>query len=481
MPQFVLNFFLVTQIIYLFNLVLTNLSSMLFIIYAFPSIIVNYFTENSGLFKNLIRSQAHLPVSILIPAYNEETTIIQTVEALLNTDFSEYEVIVISDGSTDGTLDALIEKFNLYSVPTPRYLPLKHQKIRQVYYSYNFLRLTVIDKENGGKADALNTGINLSRYPLFCCIDADTLLNRDAILKAALRYTWNKRLIAVGGAVRIINGANLDDYPVVHPSLPKRIIERLQIVEYTRAFLAGRTFWSAINGILIISGAFGIFRKDIVIAIGGYRHTIGEDFDLVVRMRRYCYDNDIDHRVEFLPDTMCWTQAPSDYESLLKQRNRWQRGLIETLYYNRRMIFNPQYGVVGMFALPYFLLIEALNPLIVFLGAVTVLVLYLGGLINQDTIVLFFLLELVWGISLNIFSFWLKIFAKDSYGARKIARLFLDSLLEPFYHKPLIKMEQLIASFTFMNSQWGKIKRHDFGKNASNNSKNTTETAVTKP
>jgi cellulose synthase/poly-beta-1,6-N-acetylglucosamine synthase-like glycosyltransferase len=474
--QYLIQILLASQIIYLANLIITNFSSMIFIVMALPRVIINYFSEHTGLIKNYVRSQTHLPVSILVPAYNEETTIIKTVEALLKTEFSEYEIIVVNDGSTDGTLEVLKKHFDLYSVATPPYLPIKHKCIRQIYKSHLYGHLVLVDKENGGKADALNAGLNISRYPLFCCIDADSLTSKDAILNSAFHFTLDKRIIAVGGSINIINGSKVDENYNVIPSIPRKMIERIQVIEYTRAFLAGRTFWSAINGMLIVSGAFGIFRKDIVKAIGGYRHTIGEDFDLVIRMRRYCYENKIEHRVLYLPEPMSWTQAPSDYSSLLKQRNRWQRGLIECLYHNRSMIFNPKYGVVGMIALPYYLIVEALNPLIVFIGAISIIILYLADLISENAVTLFFLLEFVWGMALNVFAFWLKIFRRNPYSIPKIFTLLWDSMLEPIYYKPLIKLEQFIATFNFMNSEWGQINRHKIEQ--SDDSVSCTTTAI---
>ncbi len=464
------------QILYLLNLLITNLSSMIFIILAIPKMVINYFTEHTGLIKNYIRSQTHLPVSILVPAYNEETTILKTVETLLELDFSEYEIIVINDGSSDQTLKILHEHYKLYMVPIPFYLPLKHKKIRHIYRTPLYESLIVVDKENGGKADALNVGINISRYPLFCSIDADSITDKEAILKAALQFSLDERVIAVGGSINILNGSQIDEEHNIHPAIPKLTIERMQIIEYARAFLAGRVFWSAINGMLIVSGAYGLFRKDIVKAIGGYRHTIGEDFDLVLRMRRYCYDKKIKHRVIFLPDTMSWTQAPSDYHSLLKQRNRWQRGLIECLFHNRSMIFNPRYGSVGLIALPYYLIVEALNPLIVFLGSLSITLFYLAGIINEETLTLFFFLEFVWGMALNIFTFWLKIFRRTPYSTLSIILLLWDSILEPLYYKPLIKMEQFIATFNFMNAEWGQIKRHEI----SSSKKIETDTPTSK-
>jgi len=458
--QTIIHLLLVSQFIYLINLIATNLSSMFFLVFALRDMMLGYFTERSNLIQSYLNSQSHLPISILVPAYNEETTITQTLHSLLNIEFNEYEVIVINDGSTDFTLDKLIKDFRLYPIEMPKRLPIPHRSIYTVYHSHLYHNLVVIDKENGGKSDALNAGINLSSYPLFCTLDADTILNRDSIIKAVLRFSQDGTTIATGGTIGILNGSTLTQKHTIVRHLPRRLIEQMQIIEYTRGFLAGRTFWAAINGLLIVSGAFGIFRKDIVMAIDGYRHTIGEDLDLLIRMRRYCYQENKPHRVSYLPDIMCWTQAPSDYPSLLKQRNRWHRGLIETLYHNRTMLFNPRYGVIGLLTLPYYLLIEALNPLVTFFGVLSIITLYLLNLINPDTILLFFVLEFVWGIALNILSFWLEIFLESSFKTYEILRLLLASTLEPFYYKPLIKIEQLIATFTFMNTHWGEIRRH---------------------
>ncbi len=451
---------LLFQFVYLINLVLTNITSTLFVFYSLFDVSKNYFTKRTALLKSVAKNRVYLPVSILMPAYNEELTVINSAKSLLNIDFEEYEVIVINDGSKDNTFKKLQEAFELYPVAAPSELLLKHAAIRQVYRSPHYKNLTVIDKENGGKADALNAGINLSRYPLFCSIDADTILEQDSLLRTSLLFIQDERVIAAGGHIGISNGSSFDKNHKIHLGLPSRFIERIQIIEYARGFLAGRTFWSAINGLLIVSGAFGIFRKDLVVKIGGYRHTIGEDFDLVIRMRRYCYDYKIPHKVSFIPEIMCWTQAPTDSNSLFKQRNRWQRGLIESLFYNKKMILNPRYGITGLITLPYYLFIEIFNPLIAFMGAISILLLYLAGFINQNTILLFFILEFVWGMALNIFALWLIIFIRESYSFKIILRFTLDCMLEPFGYKPVTKMEQLIATFTFLNREWGEIQRH---------------------
>ena len=456
----IINFFLLLQFLYLFFLLLTNLSTTFFIVISLRRVIDYFFSSMDVLAHKIINSNNYRPVSILVPAYNEEKTIITSVHSFLRLHFPEYEVIVINDGSTDTTMELLIEEFELFINVRPIKMQIPHQEIRGVYLSTKYPNLIVVDKENGGKSDALNCGINISRYPLFCSVDADTMLEYDAIIKSIITFSEDRRVIAVGGKIGILNGCEIKGSKVTAKRVPKTQIEAFQVIEYTRGFLAGRTAWDQMGALLIISGAFGIFRKDIVLKINGYRHTIGEDFDLLIRMHRYSYDNKIDHEVRFIPDTMCWTQAPNDYGSLLKQRNRWHRGLLETLYYNRGMLFNPHYKKVGLLALPYFLVVEALSPVITILGIISIIVFFLFGLLNQDAIVIFFLLEFVWGALLNIGSLSLEFFVKHRFRSlREIYMLLLLSFLEPIIYRPLLKVESFLATFNFLNTSWGEIKR----------------------
>ncbi len=448
------------QYFYIFYLIATNTAATIMVWTTLKQMISNYFYEMDTLLQSLYRTKVYTPVSILAPAYNEETTIISSVYSLLKLKFIEYEIIIINDGSGDATLERLLEHFNLYSVAVPQDLTLKHQRIRNIYRSHEYKNLMIIDKENGGKADALNSAINISSYPLICCVDADTILEEDSILRGIDKLVIDNRVIAVGGAIGITNGSEIKDHKLTKRKVPKKLLEGFQTLEYLRGFFAGRVGWQNSNGLILISGAFGIFKKDLILKIGGYRHTIGEDFDLLIRMRRYCYEHKIEHQVSFVSEIVCWTQCPSDYTSLLKQRNRWHRGLLETLYYHRKIILNPKYGIVGMVATPYFIFIEALGPLITFIGTISILLLYIYGFINSYTIVLFFALEFVWGITLNIFSLYLDLFTKHSYkGYLSYIILILLSFIEPFIYKPLLKAELFMATFNFMNSSWGEIKR----------------------
>jgi len=460
MTNSIISFFIQIQLIYLLYLIITNVSATLLILISLKKLILEYYNNSQYIMRKIIESHIYRPVSIIVPAYNEEQTLIASINSFMRLHFPEFEVIVVNDGSNDNSMEKLKKEFQLISTIIPKRLLLSHQKIRGVYKSELYSNLIVIDKENGGKADALNSGINLSQYPLFCCVDADSILEERSILSAMESFVKDRSVVAVGGTVGILNGSQIENNRVTKRILPKRFIESVQVMEYLRGFLSGRTGWEQMNALLIVSGAFGIFRKDIVMKINGYRHTIGEDFDLLVRMRKYCYDNKIEHKVSFIPETMCWTQAPSDFTSLLKQRNRWHRGLLETLYHNRKMILNPKYKIIGMLSLPYFILIEAAGPIITFLGVISLIVLYIYGTINKDTILLFFMLEFVWGISLNILSVSMDIFTLHAYqNFSSLIKLLWLGILEPFIYRPAIKVEQFMASFNFFNANWGEIKR----------------------
>jgi len=309
---------------------------------------------------------AHVPpVSILVPSYNEELTIIENVRSLLSLNYPEYEVIVINDGSQDNTLQVLIDEFNLKFLPNhaERRL-LDATPINGVYHNPDYPSLYVIDKRNGGKADSLNAGINLSHYPLICTIDADSLLEKDALIRIARVYMENPdETVAIGGSVRIANGCTIEDGIIKKVRLPDKILPMFQNIEYLKAFLGGRIGWSSINALLIVSGAFGVFRKDYVVKVGGYREGFpGEDMNIIIKLHRYMLENKLPYRIAFCPDAVCWTQAPDSFRILTSQRKRWGRGNIKNMWDYRFMVFNPKYKQVGLLTMPYNVIFETLNP-----------------------------------------------------------------------------------------------------------------------
>lgn len=412
--------------------------------------------------QNLVSGIFYRPITIIVPAYNEELTIVTTVTLLMKLRYPEFEVIVVNDGSRDDTLTLLTEAFQLIPINRPTAAAIPHQPSRGVYLSLLHDNLTVIDKENGGKSDALNAGINASRFPLFCSVDADSILESDALLRAAKLFVEDQKVIATGGIVRVLNGCTIRNGRVAEVRAPRRWIECFQAVEYIRGFLTGRTSWNFLNGLLIISGAFGIFRKDMVQAIGGYRTTVGEDMDLVVRLHRHCRKEKIPYKIQFVPDPVCWTQAPDDYRSLLKQRNRWQRGLIDSLWHNRGMFLNPRYGSIGLLVFPYFLFFEALGPLIEFIGYFGFVLFFWFDLVDYDFALLFLLFALLWGIWLNIGAITLDNMIFRRYrSAGDLLKLSVFGFIEFAGYRQLLVVERLIATLTFWRHGWGKPSRQE--------------------
>jgi cellulose synthase/poly-beta-1,6-N-acetylglucosamine synthase-like glycosyltransferase len=369
------------------------------------------------------------PISIIAPAHNEENSIVESVRNLLSLEYPQYEVIVVNDGSTDSTLKKLIEAFDLKKTQWVFRKVADHKPIRSIYICPTNTKLIVVDKLNGKKADAMNAGLNIAHYPLFCAIDSDSLIDRDSLLKVVRPFLEDpERTVGVGGIVRLINGCSVKSGQVTRIRLSRNTLARFQTLEYFRAFLGGRIGMSLIKSILIISGAFGVFRKDLVLKCGGYRpDAIGEDLDLVVRLRKYLHDHKIPYAIHFLPDPICWTEVPETMKSLKGQRNRWHRGLIEAFMYSRRMIFNPRYGVTGLFAMPFYLIFELFGPLIELLGyAIFVLCLFLN-LVNYPFAFIFFLLSVALGTLLSVTALLL-----EEFSLRRFPRT-SDILLMAFY------------------------------------------------
>ncbi len=336
------------------------------------------------------------PVTMIAPARNEESSIRIAVRNLLDLDYPQLEIIVVNDGSEDRTLDEMREEFRLRLVRAVYVPEMKSAAVRGLYRSGVDPRLLVIDKEPGGsKADAVNAGLNAATSPYVCVVDADSVLERDALLRIMLPILADpKRVVAVGGIIRVLNGSEIAKGQLCRARLPRKSIEVIQVIEYLRAFLIGREAWAQGNMLMIISGAFGVFRTDLVRAVGGYRpNAIGEDFDLVARLHKHLLEKRADYRIQFVPDPMCWTEVPSDLKSLGRQRARWQEGLLDVLLLTRGMLFRPRYGRIGFFALPYLWLFEFAAPVLEILGIVTMVLAAALGVLSRA----FFLQFLVFG------------------------------------------------------------------------------------
>nr|WP_054951589.1 glycosyltransferase [Numidum massiliense] len=404
------------------------------------------------------------PVSILVPAYNEEKGIVASVRSLLSTSYPTYEVIVINDGSDDGTLQKLIDAFHLVETTIPYERHLETKLVQKVYRSKLLDHLYVLDKENGGKADALNAGINFSHYPYFCSLDGDSIIERDAFLKVMKPFIdAEDEVVVSGGSVRIANGCHIERGEIVKVALSKRPLVVMQVIEYLRAFLVGRVGLSRFNILMIVSGAFGVFHKQTVKDVGGYRtDTVGEDMELIVRLHRHIRKNKLKKRIVFVPDPVCWTEAPESLAVLRKQRNRWHRGLFESLWCHKRMIFNPTYGAVGMLSLPYYVFLELLGPLVELAGYLIMLIgPFLGGVYMTFSLLLF-LLTFLYGALLSVGAVLLEEWSLRKYPRiRDMASLTVYSLSEPFWYR-LFTVFWRVEAFGQLLSRkrsWGKMTR----------------------
>ena len=411
------------------------------------------------------------PISMIVPAYNEALTIVGSVRSILQLRYADFEIIVVNDGSTDGTLDELAAAFELAPYPQAYHVRLESRPVRGVYRSATNPKLLVIDKQNGGKADAINAGINAARYPLFCCIDADSILDRDSLLRVVQPFIEDSRTVACGGTVRLVNGGEVKQGRLLRAGLPSSWLARFQIVEYLRGFLFGRMGWSRPNGLLIISGAFGLMHKDSVIECGGYRHqTIGEDMELIVRMHRLLQQRGRPYRITYVPEPVCWTEAPEDWRTLRNQRVRWQRGLCESLWLNRGMLFAWPPNAAGWIAFPYFVLFEWAAPMVEFLGYLLLAWLLATHGVRADTAILFLAVALCFGVLLSTVALMLEELSFHVYPrARDLLVLFAFSILENFGYRQINVWWRLTGTWQWLAGKrggWGAMQRKGIGEAA---------------
>ena len=356
-----------------------------------------YLRKNSYInYNSLVLSPLSPKISIIAPAYNESKSIIDNIRTLLSLYYNNFEVIIVNDGSSDDTFEKVRTTYDLERVNYYFDYRIPCERIKGVYKSKNpsYTRLTVIDKNNGGKADSLNAGINICKSDFFVSIDADSIIETDSILKLIKPFLEEKekKVIGTGGVIRIVNSCDIERGHIRTINVPNKFLPRLQVLEYTRAFLLGRMAWSQLDGLMLISGAMGMFDRETVIKAGGYSiKTVGEDMELVLRMRRYMAEQDKKYEVTYIPDPLCWTEVPSDIKSLRKQRTRWTRGLVESLKTHRKMFFNKNYGRLGMLGYPYWFFFEWLSPLIAFAGFVYTIILVITNSLNWPFYLLLFL------------------------------------------------------------------------------------------
>jgi len=417
--------------------------------------------------ERFLRTGGAPPITLISPAYNEEATLEEAVRSLLSLNYPDFEVLVCNDGSTDGTLEFLTQRFNLEPVDRVPMGEIPTAPVRGTYRSRRYKNLWVLDKENGGKADALNAGINYCRSALFCAMDADTLLERDSLLRVVRPFLEDSSTVAAGGIIRIANGCTIKQGQVEKVGLPQNLLARFQVLEYLRAFLSGRMGWDALDSTLIVSGAFGIFDRSLVVATGGYStDTVGEDMELVVRLHRHCRENKVPYKIGFVPDPVAWTECPETLAGLGRQRDRWQRGLLESLLRHRVMLLNPRYGRLGVLAYPYFFFLEMLGPLVEGLGYVSFLVTLLAGRASTLYVIGFLGVAIVLGIVLSISAVCLEEVTFRRYPRKSdLVLLFIIGVLENFGYRQLNTLWRVRGTLSGILGKrgWGVMTRKGFG------------------
>lgn len=448
-------------LIYMAAVIITY-SSML--IFAFYDLRKQYQLDRSRLDEDYIDVIYAKPISIIVPAYNEEVGIIDSVQSLLSLQYPQTELIIVNDGSTDQTQQIVIEQFQMKRVHKAIREQIKTNPILQIYHSEIHHNLWLIEKENGGKADALNAGINVASYPYFCSIDGDSILDEKSLLRVMRPIIMSKEeVIAAGGNIRIANGHNVQLGAIFQVRLSNNILVVMQIIEYLRAFMMGRIALGKFNLLLIISGAFSIFSKKWVIEVGGYStQMIGEDMELVVKLHRLLKERKLKKRIEFVPDPVCWTEAPQDLSVLRKQRRRWHQGLIESLWKHRKMTLNPKYGAIGMISFPYYWLIECLGPIIELGGYFYIVIAFFFGSIYYEFAILLSLLFILYGSVFSAASILLDAWSMNTYPNMKdVFRLILVSLTEVFWYRPLSLIWRCegIIKFILKRKDWGNMTR----------------------
>ncbi len=436
---------------------------------------IEYKRKNSYVnYKEIMSSNNSPTISIIAPAYNESLNIVENVRSLLSNHYVNYDVIIVNDGSKDDSLEKLIEVYHLVEVDylINEQIPTKPLR-KGIYKSTNpaFEKLIIVDKENGGKADALNMGLNISNSEYVACIDVDCLLLEDSLQKMVKPFleVTDRKVIAAGGVIRISNSCIVKEGKLHDVNFPKKLLEQGQILEYIRAFLLGRMAWSRLNGLLVISGAFGLFDKKIAIKVGGYdKDTVGEDMELVVRMRGYMEEQKRPYKVAYIPDPLCWTEAPDSYKIFISQRNRWTRGTIETLKKHRKIGFNPKYNVLGLISYPYWFFFERLAPIVEFVGIIYFAVLIATNKIRWDYAFGFIILAYLFTVIFSLIAIITEELTYHQYKKKGTGiHLITIAFLEPFVNHPFVLYAAIRGNSDYYfnkKKKWGEMTRKGMKK-----------------
>lgn len=441
---------------------------LLYTTYLFISVLVGawylYKKDKMVQIRNQLKHKYYFPVSIVVPAYNEEVTIIDSIKSLLKLDYNLYEIIIVDDGSEDNTVNVLLEAFNFNEVNRPIHRSIKCKQQRAIYETrFENINLTLISKEKGGKGDSLNMGINACRFPYFICIDADSILERDSLEKIVQPMLEDESIIAVGGLIQIAQCVEIENGMVINYKIPNNPVISMQAVEYSRSFLASRILMDQFNGNLIISGAFGLFKKDIVIASGGYdESTLGEDMELVVKLHVFCRNNKIKYSIYYEPSAVCWSQAPNSLKDLMKQRRRWYLGLFQCMTKYYRIFANMRFGLISWISYMYYLLFELLSPIIEVIGIISIFLAWCFGILNIEFMIKYLILYSLYGIVLTITAFFQRIYTqKLKVKFWDIIKVIFICFLESIFFRYVLSFVRITSFWGYKKKKntWGSIKR----------------------
>lgn len=459
-----IDFIVAAQWFFLLFLLGLNGGYLITIFFAFLKL-PNYLQHQVLRYK-LPKAQSYFmpPISIVLLAYNEEEVIISSIHSLLKLDYPTFEIVVVNDGSKDKTLEVLKEEFRLVEFPEAFPYRIRHKPVRAVFQSTVYPELRVIDKENGGKADASNAGLNGARFPLVCPLDADTVLQPDSLRLLVQPFLEDPYTVAVGGTVRTVNGCLVKDGVLIRKRLPTNLLALFQTVEYLRAFLFSRVGFAAMNALPLISGAFGLFHKESVIAVGGYKlDALGEDMELVLRLHRHFRLYGKPYRITFVADAACWTEVPESLSNLMRQRIRWQRGMLESVMENRELLFHPKSGWLGWFSIPFMFIFEGFGAGVETVGFLFIIASYALGLMSLDAFIAFMMLAIGMGLLQSVAALLLEEMTFNTYPkTRQLLRLLLAVIAENFGYRQLNSIWRMVGLYKWLfkrKSIWGEMVR----------------------
>ncbi|HVI45750.1 MAG TPA: glycosyltransferase family 2 protein [Chitinophaga sp.] len=450
---------------------------LLFAFYTFLAFL-SYFAIRRYSWKNRIRETLTLVespltpgISVIAPAYNEAVTIIPNVRSLLTLNYPRFEVIIVNDGSTDETLEKLINEFELSEIDFAYNQQLTCQPVKRFFKSDNpaYAKLLVVDKVNGkSKADAVNAGINAASFAYFLNTDVDCILDRNTLLKLIRPFMDEEtRVIATGATLRMANSCEADAGMLTSIKPPEEWLPRFQEMEYIRSFVLGKMGWTSINAVPNVSGGLGLFDKEIVVKAGGYDpKSLGEDMDMIIRMCKYMCEQKLEYAVRYIPETLCWTESPSTFKVFGRQRTRWARGLLQIFSTHRSVLFNPKYKRLGLIVFPYNFIFELLAPLIEFVGLLYYIYIVVFNIINWDFAVILLLFIYTFSVFISSLAIlWDQLTFRYYQSWKDVAKLCMMTFLEPFLYHPLVlffAMRGYLYQLTGKKHGWGNMQRKGF-------------------